>query len=1026
MKKILRRIVHMLAVHVITAWGILSPCTMVQADEVNPYTDDLKAVITGTVTDAESGEPLPGATVLVEGTNVGAVTDEQGQYRIDAPDTAAILIFSYVGYTRVEVEINNRTVIDISLEVDDLTLGEVVVVGYGTQRREDLTGAIGSVDSEEFNDGVVVSPEQLIQGKLAGVNITANNGEPGAAQTIIIRGPGSLRTGNTPLFVVDGIPLDDDNVSPPRANVGFGGSQPLNPLNFLNPADIESIDVLKDASATAIYGARGANGVVIITTKKGRGEGGLRYSNYFGVSEPANKIDLLEADEFIAFQETKGDPANIFDRNINTDWQDEVFRTAFVQNHNLALSGGTENSNYYVSVSHLDQEGLILSNELQRYTGRVNFTQRLMDSRLRVNINLTASHTDNEGAPRNDGADANFGSLIPDMLGGNPTYPVRNSDGTLFIFPNGRNPIADIALYSSFTRTDRVLGNIETSLEIIEGLEYKVNFALDRSVGNGDTQIEPSGLANIAVPEGAAVFSKTEASNILIENYLQYTFDLAEENVFTILGGYSYQRFSNRFNQSSIRGFASDEIDLIFAPQIGTLLDISSDRPQGNATLNKLQSFFGRVNYAFADKILLTATVRADGSSKFGENNRYGVFPSVAAAWKLDEEAFLAGSNVVENLKLRVGWGQTGNQEIPGKITQASLQSSNDSRGSGYPLTIEGPVNPGFTFSRTANPDIQWEVTTQTNIGVDFGFIGGAIYGSVDYFYKNTTDVLLNLTVSDPISPTGSRWSNVDMDIINQGFELALNYTTLGNRDFNWSVGANATILDNEVQNAPFSFLRTGDVDGPGLSGVTVAGNLNGEPVGTFFLLEHLGFDEDGNNVFRDIDGDGSINAGDRIIAGSPIPDFTYNFYGNVSFRNIELSFNFNGVTGNKIYNNTANAYFNSPQLSSGTNIASEYLVEEENATNSATESTRYLEDGDFLRLNNATLRYNFNVSGVRFLKGLGIYATGQNLFTITDYSGFDPEVNVPSDVGGIVGYGIDFANYPRARTYLGGIDIQF
>ncbi len=992
------------------------------ASDVSVEVVNVERTITGSVTDAETGDPMPGATVRVQDTNLGAVTDQDGRFSISVPDDATTLLISYVGYKTLEVDIKDRNQVNLQLEIDDLVLGQVVVTGYGTQRREDVTGAIGTVTEEEFNSGVIVSPEQLIQGKLAGVSVTANNGEPGAAQTIIIRGPGSLRTGNGPLFVVDGVPLDDDNVSPGRADVGFGSSQPLNPLNFLNPNDIASIDVLKDASATAIYGARGANGVIMITTKRGTGRGGLNYSNYFGVSQAANKIDVLSAEEFIEFQETKGSTDNIFDRNIDTDWQDEVFRDAFVQNHSLSFNGGSDNSNYYVSLSYLDQEGLIRTNELQRYTARVNFTQSLIEDRLRIKLNLTASHTDNEGVPRNDNADANFGSLIPDMLGGNPTYPVRNPDGSLFIFPNGRNPLADIALYTNLTRNDRILGNIEAALEIVDGLEYKVNFAMDRSVGNGDTQIEPSGLANIAIPEGAAVFSKTEANNLLVENYLQYDFGFGEHN-FTALGGYSYQRFFNRFNSSSVNGFATDEIDLIFAPQNGTSLDINLNRPSGNATINELQSFFGRVNYDFAGKYLLTATLRADGSSKFGENNRYGYFPSVAAAWKISNDLFV-GSSVVNNLKLRAGWGQTGNQEIPGKITQAALRSSNDPRGSGYPLTQN--IDPGFTFTRTANPDIKWEVTTQTNVGLDFGFFGGDLYGSLDYFYKITTDVLLNLTVSDPVSPTATRWENVDMEIINQGVELALNYQYTGANGLDWGLGANGTFLDNEVQNAPFSFLRTGDIDGPGLSGVTVAGNLNGEGVASFFLLEHLGFDENGENVFRDANGDGTINADDRIVAGSPFPDFTYNFFGNIGFRGLSLTVNLNGATGAKIYNNTANAYFNAPQLSSGTNIDQAYLVEEESAINSATESTRYLEDGDFLRLNNATLRYNFNVSGLSWMKGFSVYVTGQNLFTITDYSGFDPEVNVPSDVNGIVGYGIDFTNYPRARTYLGGIDISF
>lgn len=983
--------------------------------------------IAGIVRDAQTGEPLPGAAVVAKGTAIGTAADAAGQFSVTVPDDATVLVFTYIGYETLEVQINGQTTLDVKMQLASTALNEVVVVGYGTQRRSDLTGAVGSVSSKEFNAGVIVSPEQLIQGKLAGVTVTGNNGEPGAAQTIIIRGPNSLRTGNTPLFVVDGVPLDDDNISPARASVGFGSSEPLNPLNFINPADIASVDVLKDASATAIYGSRGANGVIIITTKKGRGKGGLNYTNYFGVSNVVNKMELLSTEEYINYQQTKGKPANIYPGNISTDWQDVVFREAFAQNHSLSINGGSDVSNYYVSMSLLDQEGTIIDNDMQRYTGRVNFSQRLLDNRLNININLTAAHTTNNNGARSDNPGANTAGLIPDLLNANPTYPVyKSGTDSLFIFPNGRNPLATSELVTNLTRLDRVLGNIEASFEIIKGLKYKINFAIDRAVGNGEAQTLPTGvLSNIDFPEGRAVFSQTEAFNRLIENYLEYRFSLAGSHSITALAGHSYQYFVNSSNSSSINGFASREINLIDAPGNGTTLTIGANRPGGGKNSNKLQSFFGRVIYDFDNKYLLTATLRADGSSRFGTDNQYGIFPSVAGAWKISEEDFLKGSSFISDLKLRAGWGQTGNQEIPGKITQASLSSNNSSTSAGYPLTGETNTS-GIIFSRTANPGIQWEVTTQTNVGLDFGFFGGALYGSVDYFDKVTTDVLLELTVTDPISPTGTQWGNVDMDIINRGIELALNYGSSRQKAFYWGLGVNATFLDNKVENAPFSFLRTGAVNGPGLSGVTVAGNLNGQPIGTFFLREHLGFNDKGENIFRDVDGDGVITANDRIVAGSPIPDFTYNFSGSIGFKGFDFSFNFNGVTGNKIYNNTANAWFSAPRLAAGSNIAKAYLNEAESATNSATESTRYLEDGNFIRLNNATLRYSFNTARVGWLKGLSIYVTGQNLFTITDYSGFDPEVNVPSSVSGIVGYGIDYSNYPRARTFLAGIDLSF
>ncbi|RIV23384.1 TonB-dependent receptor [Fibrisoma montanum] len=980
--------------------------------------------ISGRVIDNE-GQGLPGVNVVLKGsTNTGTTTDGNGQFRLDVPNQNAVLVFSSIGYVTQEVTVGSRTVLAVTMQTDTRSLNEVVVVGYGTQQRADVTGAIGSVGEKDFNRGVITSPEQLIQGKLSGVNITGNTGEPGANQTIIVRGPGSIRSGNTPLFVVDGVPLDNSVVSTGSANVGFGSSAPLNPLNFINPADIESVDVLKDASATAIYGSRGANGVVIITTKKGSAKkSGLSYSNYFGASTVANKIDLLSAEEFIRFQDANNRPANIYDRNISTDWQDQILRTAFTQNHNLALNGGSENSTYYVSLSLLNQAGIIKTNDLKRYTGRINFTQKLLDDRVGVSVNFTAGHTNNRAAPRNDFAGANAGSLIPDALGANPTYPVRNPDGSLFVFPQGRNPLADLELFDSYARTDRILGNIEGRLKLIKGLEYRINFAVDRSVGNGETQVKRSGLPKLDFPEGRAVFAKNESSSNLIENYLKYAFSFGS-NTFDVLAGHSYQRFFQRSNSSSINNFSTSEIDAIYNPGIGTSLNISQNPLTGSASINELQSFYGRVNYAFADRYLLTATVRADGSSKFGANNRYGLFPSVSGAWKLKNEPFLSGLNFVSDLKLRAGWGQTGNQEIPGKIT-LPLLTSGTGNGQGYPLTESG-ITPGYTYSRTANPDIKWEVTTQTNVGLDFGLFGGALSGTVDYFYKNTSDMLLNITVSDPVSPTGSRWQNVAMNVINEGLELGLNYASPRSGKLYWQLGGNATFLRNEVQNAPFSFLRTGSISGPGLSGVTVSGNLNGFPIASFYLLEYTGLNENGLNAFRDVNGDGTVSAADRIVAGSPIPNFTYNFNGNVGYKNFDLSVNFNGVSGNKIYNNTANAYFNMPQLASGQNIARTSITANESNTNSATASTRFLESGNFLRLNNATLRYSFNTAKVSWLKNLSVFATGQNLLTFTNYTGFDPEVNVPASTDGITAYGIDITNYPRSRTYLLGLNIAF
>lgn len=994
-----------------------------------------KGNITVIVQDTKGGA-LSGASVNIANTSkafsqTSSSSDAGLTVFKDLPgDSSYCITVSYMGMEQqkqcgYQVKAGQKVTVIIKMKESlSRQMNEVVVVGYGTRKKSDVTGAIGSVAEKDFNRGVVTSPESLFQGKIAGVNVTGNTGEPGGNQTVVIRGPGSLRSGNGPLMVIDGVPLDNSTVSTSTPNVGFGSSASLNPLNFINPADIESVDVLKDASATAIYGSRAANGVIIITTKKGSAKnGGLNYSNYFGTSAIAKKLDLFTAAEYIAFQDKQGRSQYIYDRNTATDWQDQIFRQAFTQNHNLAINGGTDKSSYYLSLSAMDQEGIIKTNELKRYTARFKIDQLLLKDRLKVSTNLTYGHIDNAASPRSDKPGANSGSLLPDAFGANPTYPVRNADGSLFVFPQGRNPLADLELFESSSRTDRILGNIEGKLKLVKGLEYRVNFAIDRSVGNGETQVKRSTLPNLEFPEGRAVFMKNESSSHLLEHYLNYALTLNKHKI-EVLAGQSYQYFFQRASSSSINNFSTDAIDAIYNPGIGTSLSINQNMPTGSANINELQSYFGRVNYSFADKYLLTATIRKDGSSKFGKNNRYGIFPSVSGAWKLSQEDFIARLNVFSELKLRAGWGQTGNQEIPNKIT-LPLLSSGIGLTQGYPLS-DGTVNTGYIYNRTANPNLKWETTTQTNIGLDFGLFHGALTGSADYFDKNTSDMILQLTVADPISPTTTQWSNVPMNVINKGVELSLNYASSKAHQISFSVGGNATFLKNTVKNAPFSFLSTGALSGPGTNNVNVSVIKNGEPLSSFYLQDHIGFDANGNNVFRDINGDGVSNANDRIIAGSPIPTLVYGLNSTVSYKRFDLSLNFNGVSGNKIYNNTANAYFNFPQLASGQNIVNNGVNEQESRSNSATPSTRYLEDGRFLRLNNATLLYNVNLNKVDWLKTLSVYVSGQNLFTVTKYSGIDPEVNVPSDVNGIISYGIDTTNYPRARTFLLGLNVSF
>lgn len=966
-----------------------------------------QTAVTGTVTDAQN-RPLPGATVLEKGTSNGTTTDFDGNFSIQVTEDATLEV-SYLGYATQDVAVNGQTVLTVPLTEDAAQLDEVVLVGYGTQRKKDLTGAVSSVKSEDFNQGVITSPEQLIQGKVSGVNVTGSSGEPGSGQNITIRGVGSVRSGSTPLFVVDGFALDNSSTG-----------APTNPLNFINPQDIESIDILKDASATAIYGSRGANGVVLIATKKGKaGISTMQISSTIGISNIAREIDVFNAEEFRTNVVAIG--GELVDLGGNTNWQDEVTRTSLSHNQNLIFSGGTDKLTYYASLGVQDQQGILLKSGLKRYSGRVNVTQKLFDDRLKIDFNMNVTRTNTERPP--------IGTLVADALTLNPTYPARDANGNPAIYPDIFNPLIRSELYDDLTNTRRIIGNITPSLEIIDGLIYKLNFGIDNSSSDRDIQNRPN-TTPFELGSLESFFNNNR--NVLIENYITYDFDLNDVHTFSILAGHSYQNIFVQQRRWYIDTFADTGIEPRYNPGLGQDIDLADgdERPSGFAFKNELQSFFGRVNYSYRDKYLVDATVRADGSSKFGENNKYGVFPSFAAAWRISEEAFMQESSVFSNFKLRAGWGQTGNQEIPPKITKA-LFTSEVSGGTSYPLDNSGNYPAGTTFTRFANPDIQWEVSTQTNVGLDFGLFEGALSGTVDYFHKVSDNILLEVVPPDPIQPASTLWSNVpDMTITNKGLEVALDYSKRNIEGLSYSLGGNITFIDNVVEDSPFTVLTTGSASGSGLTGATVNGYVNGEPIGAFYMKDFIGIGSDGLNEFRDVNDDGLDTDDDRAVVGSALPDKLYNFYGNLSYKGFELSFNFNGVSGNKVYDNTANAAFYKARLAKSLNTTDAAIeFPNEDILNAATVSTRYLKDGAYLRLNNASLGYSFDTANIgldNWVKTLRLSITGQNLFVITDYDGYDPEVNQDSSTDGIQSFGIDKQGYPRARTFVFGLNATF
>jgi len=921
--------------------------------------------ITGAITSPE-GEPLIGATINVKDADVGTTTNIDGEYTITVEDSDNLVLqIAYLGFEDMEVAVGDRKTIDIQMREASALLEELVVIGYSTKKRIDVVGAISSIDTEAFNKGVISTPEQLLQAKVPGVRITSSSGEPGAGVNLTIRGAGSIRSGNSPLYVIDGVALSNEPITPASSNLS-GADIPTvaaskNPLNFLNPDDIASIDVLKDASATAIYGSRGSNGVVIITTKKGKaGQSALSYNGYVGTSSVAKKIDVFTPDSV----------------QLVTDWQDEILRSsALAHNHNISYSGGSQRASYRTSLSYFDQDGVIDKSALRRLTGRLNTTLFVLPGdRLRLDLNLVSSNVVDNGIPRSDISDTS-GELITATLSAASDRTVFGSDNNYSSGPT--NPTGLLNAWNDVTTTNRILGSLSAGVDIVEGLKYQFNLGIDRSGALREQELQPNNLEGININNGSYSFANIDANNRLFENFLTYN-TLVNDNQFEVLIGHAYQRFEvNSFTQSA-SNFA--------IPSISALDDSANAQNEiagskrGSHEINKLESIFGRVNYTWNDKLLVTASMRADGSSKFGANNRWGYFPAISAAYRLGDIV-----NGFDDLKVRVGWGQTGNQEIPNKATQETFE-----------VTAAG-----VSRVREANPDLKWEVSNQFNIGADFTLAEERLYGSIDYFNKVNTDPLL-LVDSEPPS-VSQKWINLNGEIKNQGVELFLGSALLKRNNLSLNVDVNGTFTSNEVSLPDGQEIFTGILSGRSINGTLTQVIKDGESLGSFFIFED---NEDGTSTEN------------RVINGTGIPNFVYGINAYLNYEKLDIGLNFSGVNGNKIYNATDNFLLNF-----GGNVSERVAAQ---ADIPAGASSFFLEDGNFLRLNNLTIGYTIGTGNTDWLSNARIYVTGQNLFVLTDYSGYDPEVNTPSAVNGNLSYGIDFATYPRARTFLVGVNLGF
>jgi len=979
-----------------------------------PISFQIKETITGNVKDQE-GSAIEGAKITVLETGETATTDASGNFTVSA-NIGQTLSISYEGYAAQTVKISGTTVsVNLKSKKEATSIEEVTLVGYGSQKKSDVTGAISQLKAANFKEGMNISVDNLMQGKVAGVRIVQTSGEPGAGVNVSIRGIGSIRSGSTPLFVVDGVPLNNDPVSASSPDFGLGNTAAKNPLNFLNTSDIESITVLKDASAAAIYGARGSNGVVLVTTKRGKkGEPLFTYDTYLGFSSVIKKLDLLTADEYRSAGIDKS-----YDHGGNTDWQDEIYRNAVSSNHSVSFSKATDTGSYFASISHMDQDGIVLNSSFKRTTARINAEESFLDDkRLRVKVNLTASDIRETGIP-NGGSAGSDGQLIIHALMANPTRSVYDENGnyTNFNMNAHYNPLYLLSVYQDKTNTFRVLGNTEATLRIIPGLNYKFNLGIDRSLSERNTTMFPN--ITDRSPKGIYSQANLDAYNILLEHYLTYDFSLGRHN-FNWLAGFSYQKFKATATYWGVRNFLAQGAGI--PPEInpGYSGDVFVPQP-GTDQENELQSYFGRVNYNFDKKYFLTASLRADGSTRFGDNNKYGYFPSVAAGWTISNENFLKGNSVINELKLRASWGQTGNQEVQNKITKQSYLLS---QSAGYYLYDNLNLINGVTVVRTAFPDLKWETVEQSNIGLDFSLWKNKLYGSLEYYNKSTKNAILRIP-SPALSPTPYIWRNSDGTIKNKGFEFTIGSEIIKNENFTWNLDVNGATVNNKIEGLPVSEIYSGSVSGPGLSGVTANIYKNGYQAGSFYMYHYVGIDANGKYIYEDVDGDGTIGQKDKKIFEGPIPKFTFGINSYMKYKKFDFSFSFIGQTGGYLVNNTA-LDLNINNLASDRNVLKNFYDSGASFTNQPQLSSLYLEKSDFIRLNNVRLGYTFDINQLKFLKSINLYVSAQNLLTITSYTGYDPLVDTNKQVDGNQSLGIDYTTYPSAKTFILGATVKF
>ncbi|MBN8824887.1 MULTISPECIES: TonB-dependent receptor [unclassified Spirosoma] len=990
----------------------------------------------GVVTSADTRQGIPGANIIVKNTQIGATTNAEGAFVLSVPEGTRVVTVSYIGYQTKDVSIVGQNNVNIVLETDDRSLNEVVVVGYGTVKKSDLTGAVSSVKAAELKQTPIANFVQGLQARASGVQVTQNSGAPGGTISVRIRGNSSISGSSEPLYVVDGFPIsgNDNPLAGGGSSFGTDNGNRLSVLSTLNPNDIESIEVLKDASATAIYGTRGANGVVLITTKRGKtGQTRVTYEGYYGQQQIRRMLPLMNATQFAQYEnEISGQTLypNPEQLGAGTDWQSYIFQKGGMQNHQLSVSGGTDKSLFNVSLNYFDQDGIIINSNFKRGSVRVNLDNTISKN-FKIGTSLTYTYSQNNGAVTSTLADAGAGGIVISALAAPPTVSPYDAQGNPTIF-SGRyidinNPISVATNVLNRNTTRRFLGNIFADWTIIDGLTYRASFGGDLVNDTRDSYV------NRLVRTGAQVNGiggkgNTYSNTFLHESLLNYQKSFGVHNL-ALTGVFSTQSQLQTSDASTGQTFPND---LVLNDNLSqaSIVTISSNKQSW-----RLDSYTGRINYNYKSKYLLTLTGRVDGSSRFGANNKYGFFPSVAGAWRVSEEKFMQGQQVVSDLKLRASFGITGNADIPLYNSLSRLNSVGN-------YNFNNTRNIGILAANIANPDLRWEKSAQTDLGVDIGLLNNRVQLTADVYIKKTSDLLLSRAI--PLSSGfGSVFGNFG-GLENRGIELSLNVGVL-NGPLKWDISGNISANRNKL--TLIDGKRTEIIPGDGGGSVAAFSNTSllriGAPIGSFYGYYFDGIYQTGDNIptgktagnirYRDLNGDGVISAADQDIIGNPNPNYYFGLTNNLKFKGFDFSLFIQGVQGNQLFNvarlrlesasGGSNQYVTVVDRWTPSNPSNRY--QKASIGQRVSQSDFQIEDGSFVRFKNATLGYTFpQIGKINWLRNSRVYVSANNFVTITKYTGYDPEVNTAGQNN--LNLGVDNIGYPVAKSFIAGLQLTF